>query len=269
MRHALGMAHRIGDRDGAALGDAEQGEALEAGGSTTASRSRTKASNEIRRRPSPTGRCRGRRSGSACGRATARDRDAPDRALEIEFEMGHPVARLDQRRPAADAANRRAARRRRACRSESPARHRGSALPARLRPAASGMQPRLGQRRDVAARRGRTRRPRGRCSSPSARPDRRRRARACPGSGRWRAREMHSPPGSHSASSRAATLTPSPKMSSPSMMMSPTLMPMRKTMRLSSATPRCGRSCRAGWRPRTRPHRRRWRTRPACRRPWS
>ena len=51
------------------------------------------------------------------------------------------------------------------------------------------------------------------------------------------AREMHSPPGSQRASRRAAILTPSPKMSSPSMMISPTLMPMRKTMRLSSATP--------------------------------
>jgi hypothetical protein len=38
------------------------------------------------------------------------------------------------------------------------------------------------------------------------------------------AREMQTPPGSHRASSRAATLTPSPKMSPPSMMMSPTLM---------------------------------------------
>ena len=48
--------------------------------------------------------------------------------------------------------------------------------------------------------------------------------------------EMHSPPGSQIDSSRAAMLTPSPKMSLPSMMMSPILMPMRKTMRLSSGT---------------------------------
>ncbi len=47
---------------------------------------------------------------------------------------------------------------------------------------------------------------------------------------------MHSPPGSQIDSSRAAMLTPSPKMSLPSMMMSPILMPMRKTMRLSSGT---------------------------------
>ena len=46
--------------------------------------------------------------------------------------------------------------------------------------------------------------------------------------------EMQTPPGSHSVSSRAAMLTPSPKISSPSMMMSPTLMPIRNTMRLSS-----------------------------------
>jgi hypothetical protein len=50
------------------------------------------------------------------------------------------------------------------------------------------------------------------------------------------AREMHSPPGSHSASRRAAMFTPSPKMSSPSMMMSPRLMPIRNTIRLSSGS---------------------------------
>ena len=42
------------------------------------------------------------------------------------------------------------------------------------------------------------------------------------------------PPGSASASSRAAMLTPSPKMSSPSMTMSPRLMPTRYTMRSAS-----------------------------------
>ena len=45
--------------------------------------------------------------------------------------------------------------------------------------------------------------------------------------------EMQMPPGSASASSRAATLTPSPKMSSPSAMTSPTLTPMRNLMRRS------------------------------------
>jgi hypothetical protein len=39
--------------------------------------------------------------------------------------------------------------------------------------------------------------------------------------------ETQTPPGSASASSRAATLTPSPKMSSPSTITSPRLMPMR------------------------------------------
>ncbi len=48
---------------------------------------------------------------------------------------------------------------------------------------------------------------------------------------------MQIPPGSASASIRAATFTPSPKMSSPSTMMSPTLMPMRNSMRSSSAIP--------------------------------
>jgi len=39
------------------------------------------------------------------------------------------------------------------------------------------------------------------------------------------------PPGSHSFSTRAAILTPSPKMSSPSMMMSPMFIPMRNWIR--------------------------------------
>ena len=52
------------------------------------------------------------------------------------------------------------------------------------------------------------------------------------------AREMHSPPGSHKLSNRAATLTPSPKISPASPMMSPTLTPIRKIALLSSATPR-------------------------------
>src|SRR4029077_10835824 len=50
------------------------------------------------------------------------------------------------------------------------------------------------------------------------------------------AREMHSPPGSPKPSHRAATLTPAPKMSLASLMMSPTLMPIRKVSRFSSAT---------------------------------
>jgi hypothetical protein len=49
--------------------------------------------------------------------------------------------------------------------------------------------------------------------------------------------EMHTPPGSQSASSRAAILTPSPRISSPSMMISPTLIPMRNTICLSAAMP--------------------------------
>src|SRR5271166_6530266 len=45
------------------------------------------------------------------------------------------------------------------------------------------------------------------------------------------------PPGSARASSRAATLTPSPKMSPSSLMMSPRLIPTRNSMRRSGATP--------------------------------
>src|SRR6516164_3826939 len=44
----------------------------------------------------------------------------------------------------------------------------------------------------------------------------------------WTAADMQIPPGSARPSSRAATLTPSPKMSSGSTITSPTLMPMRK-----------------------------------------
>jgi len=44
------------------------------------------------------------------------------------------------------------------------------------------------------------------------------------------------PPGSANASRRAAMLTPSPKMSPSSTTMSPTLMPMRNSMRLSAGT---------------------------------
>ena len=47
---------------------------------------------------------------------------------------------------------------------------------------------------------------------------------------------MQIPPGSASASRRAATLTPSPKMSSSSTMTSPRLMPMRNLMRRSSGS---------------------------------
>src|SRR5215469_16503141 len=45
------------------------------------------------------------------------------------------------------------------------------------------------------------------------------------------------PPGSANPSSRAATLTPSPKMSPSSTTMSPTLMPMRNAMRLVCGRP--------------------------------
>src|SRR5437667_157116 len=47
---------------------------------------------------------------------------------------------------------------------------------------------------------------------------------------------MQMPPGSAKPSSRAATLTPSPKMSPFSTTISPTLMPMRNSMRRSGGT---------------------------------
>jgi hypothetical protein len=49
-------------------------------------------------------------------------------------------------------------------------------------------------------------------------------------------REMQMPPGSARASRRAVTLTPSPKMSSPSTMTSPRLMPIRKSISISGGT---------------------------------
>ena len=48
--------------------------------------------------------------------------------------------------------------------------------------------------------------------------------------------ETQIPPGSASASSRAATFTPSPQISPPSTMMSPTLMPIRNSIRRSCGT---------------------------------
>jgi hypothetical protein len=72
----------------------------------------------------------------------------------------------------------------------------------------------------------------------------------------------------HSFSTRAAKLTPTPKISSASMMMSPTLMPMRKTTLgrnwHDSAPPPF-----PPWTWHRSRRRRRWRTRPACRHRWS
>ena len=48
---------------------------------------------------------------------------------------------------------------------------------------------------------------------------------------RWASSEMQIPPGCAIPSSRAAMLTPSPKMSLSSMMISPTWMPMRNSIR--------------------------------------
>jgi hypothetical protein len=47
---------------------------------------------------------------------------------------------------------------------------------------------------------------------------------------------MQMPPGSANPSSRAATLTSSPKISPYSTLMSPTLMPMRNSMQRSAGT---------------------------------
>src|SRR6516164_5555680 len=65
------------------------------------------------------------------------------------------------------------------------------------------------------------------CCSPRSSKAMSRRSRTCSCAAALR----QIPPGSASASSRAAMLTPSPKMSPSSIMMSPTLMPMRNSMR--------------------------------------
>src|SRR5215472_15658536 len=65
------------------------------------------------------------------------------------------------------------------------------------------------------------------CCSPRSSKAMSRRSRTCSCAAALR----QIPPGSASASRRAAMLTPSPKMSPSSMMMSPTLMPMRNSMR--------------------------------------
>ena len=99
---------------------------------------------------------------------------------------------------------------------------------------------RLGPRR--AGRRGRVEpattcrpAPAARCSSAAARRCPRRRGRAGCRHGRAPIRRRRCRPARRCSRSRAATLTPSPKMSSSSTMMSPRLMPMRNSMRRSSA----------------------------------
>ena len=64
---------------------------------------------------------------------------------------------------------------------------------------------------------------------------------------RWASSDMQMPPGSEIPSRRAAMLTPSPKISLSSMMMSPTWMPMRNSIRGSVARPRSGPPCCAGF----------------------
>jgi len=66
---------------------------------------------------------------------------------------------------------------------------------------------------------------------------------------RWASSEMQKPPGSAMASRRAATLTPSPNMSPLSSITSPTLMPMRNSMRSFGGRQRCGPPYRAEYRP--------------------
>ena len=78
--------------------------------------------------------------------------------------------------------------------------------------------------------------PAARCSSASVRPCPRRRGRAGCRHGRGPCPRRQMPPGSAMPSSRAATLTPSPKMSSSSTMTSPRLTPMRNSMRRSCGT---------------------------------
>src|SRR5271156_4358516 len=104
MRDTLGMAHRIGDRYRASLRDTEKREAFQAGsdhdGFEGANNGPQKNIFDIAIRETV----------AACvvadQRVVARQlaiEVPPDRTLQIELEMRHPVPGLDQRRPAAHA----------------------------------------------------------------------------------------------------------------------------------------------------------------------
>ena len=82
-------------------------------------------------------------------------------------------------------------------------------------------------------------------------------------------RETQIPPGSARASSRAAMLTPSPKMSPSSMMMSPTIdADAELDPAFGRDTRRCARPSPVAPRPRSAPRRRRWRIRRGAHRRW-
>src|ERR1700677_3877888 len=104
MRDTLGMAHRIGDRYRASLRDTEQREAFEAGsvhdGFEVADKGLQRNIFDIAIRETV----------AACvvadQRVVARQlaiEVPPDRTLQIELEMRHPVSGLHERRSAADA----------------------------------------------------------------------------------------------------------------------------------------------------------------------
>src|SRR5271157_1790555 len=102
MRDALGMAHGIGDRYRASLRDAEQCEAFEAGsvhdGFEVADERLERNTFDVAVRETVAARV------VADQRVVARQlaiEVPPDRTLEIELEMRHPVSGLDEGRPAA------------------------------------------------------------------------------------------------------------------------------------------------------------------------
>ena len=99
-RHPLGMPDRITDGDGAALADAEQDEAVEAGGVDhgfeIVHETLERDVRHVAVRQAVAARV------VADQRVIARQfaiEMPPDRTFQIEFEMRHPVAGLDDRRP--------------------------------------------------------------------------------------------------------------------------------------------------------------------------
>ena len=122
MADALGMAHRIGDGNRAALRDAEQRETARARSLRPRSRDRARRRRtRCRRRPSRTGRCRARRSGSAGARRRARAAGGLQIGLSQSYSRWLSQLALLTSGGPLPTRRRRCARRRTRCRNGSPA----------------------------------------------------------------------------------------------------------------------------------------------------
>ena len=103
MRYALGMSHRIRDRDRASLRDSEQREPGDPGSVDH----RLQIAHEDVERDLVDGTIRkavaaGIIAGQHMVLRQLAIQTSPDRAFEVVFQMGHPVARLDHGRPPAN-----------------------------------------------------------------------------------------------------------------------------------------------------------------------